>query len=73
MLLTFLYEAASLLMRFDTLSSRNDLERAPLQHVFAGQIFYYRLKETVYVVPELFHCLRAADRSFLSAGILFFQ
>ncbi|RXW23491.1 hypothetical protein EST38_g2359, partial [Candolleomyces aberdarensis] len=31
------------------------------------------LRDTVYVVPELYHCLRAADHSFISAGILFFQ
>ncbi|KAJ2926880.1 hypothetical protein H1R20_g10209, partial [Candolleomyces eurysporus] len=32
-----------------------------------------RREGTVYVVPELYHCLRAADRSFISAGIVFFQ
>ncbi|RXW14759.1 hypothetical protein EST38_g11097 [Candolleomyces aberdarensis] len=72
MLLTFLHEGASLLMRFDP-NARNDLMRAPLLGVFAKVLYFRRLKGTVYVVPELYHCLRAADHSFISAGIVFFQ
>jgi hypothetical protein len=73
MLLTFLYEGASLLMRFDRDTARNDLTRAPLLGVFASKHFYYRLNSSIYVVPELYHCLRAVDYSFISAGILFFE
>ncbi|RXW14070.1 hypothetical protein EST38_g11783 [Candolleomyces aberdarensis] len=72
MLLTFLYEGASLLMLFDR-NARSDLLRVPLLSVFAGQPSYYRRNGTVYAVPELYHCLKAADNSFISAGILFFQ
>ncbi|RXW11576.1 hypothetical protein EST38_g14279, partial [Candolleomyces aberdarensis] len=74
MLLTFLCEGALLLMRFDP-NARNDLMRAPLLGVFAkdDSFLWLNLKGTVYVVPELYHCLRAADHSFISAGIVFFQ
>ena len=72
MLLTFLYEGASLLMLFDP-NARNDLMRAPLLGVFEKEPLYCRREGTVYVVPELYHCLRAADHSFISAGIVFFQ
>ncbi|RXW12996.1 hypothetical protein EST38_g12858 [Candolleomyces aberdarensis] len=71
-LLPFLYEGASLLMRFDG-NARNDLMKAPLLGVFVGKPSYYRFKGAVYVVPELYHCMRAAHHSFISAGILFFQ
>ncbi|RXW16510.1 hypothetical protein EST38_g9345 [Candolleomyces aberdarensis] len=72
MLLTFLCEGASLLMRFDP-NARVDLMRAPLLGVLESHRYLYRLEGTVYVVPELYHCLRAADRTFISAGIVFFQ
>jgi hypothetical protein len=73
MLLTFLYEGASLLMLFDP-NARNDLMRAPLLGVFARPpLVYFRREGTAYVVAELYQCLRAIDHSFISAGILFFQ
>jgi hypothetical protein len=73
MFLTFLYEGASLLMLFDP-NARNDLMRAPLLGVFEkAPSVYFRHEGTVYVVPELYQCLRAIDHNFISAGILFFQ
>lgn len=74
-LLTFLYEAASLLMRFDRDASRNDLMEAPLLGVFARQHLFHRpgREGPVYVVAELYSCLRATDHLFISAGIHFFQ
>ncbi|KAJ2926890.1 hypothetical protein H1R20_g10212, partial [Candolleomyces eurysporus] len=72
MLLTFLYEGASFLMLLDP-NAKNELMTPSLLSVFENQYLYYRREGTIYVVPELYHCLRAADHSFISAGIVFFQ
>jgi hypothetical protein len=73
MLLTFLYEGASLLMLFDP-NARNELMKAPLLDVFARcPPVYFNPEGTVYVVAELYQCLRAVNRGFISAGIIFFQ
>jgi hypothetical protein len=73
MLLTFLCEVAALLMFFNDVNAMDNLRKGPLLGVSAGQHFYRRLKGTLSVVPDLYRCMRAADRDFISSGVQFFQ
>jgi hypothetical protein len=75
MMLSFLYEAASLCYLVDD-NAEKYLSRAPLLGIFEGLRSYHRQSAdntTVYVVPELYKCLEAADTSFISAGVLFLK
>lgn len=75
-MLTFLYEAAALCLLFDKENAKKYLFKAPLLGVFERYPMYHRRlvdNTTVYVVPELYQCLEAADTSFISSGVLFLK
>lgn len=75
MLLTFVYEAGVLCNLFDRDAAPGYLSQAHLLWDFDKNPLYHRPcgDKTVCVVPELYHCLRGAEPTFISAGILFFR
>lgn len=76
-LLTFVYEVGVLCNLFDGDKARRYLSQAPLLLTFVRNPSYHRpiigSDKTACVVPELYHCIRGEETTFISAGILFFQ